>query len=75
MSDDALQIVKSLFDIIWTLFTSWHIPGTEMTPAVLALFIAAAGIALRFVLQLFSSNSASAGTALGNAKFIKSKGE
>lgn len=73
MSSDALQIVKALFDILWKLFTGWHIPGTEMTPAGLALFLGSAGIALRFVLQVFSSNSASAGTAIGNARFIKSK--
>ena len=71
MSSDALAIVGALFQIIWRLFTSWHIPGTEMTPAVLAFFLVAASLGLRFVLQFFSSNSASAGTAIGNAKFIK----
>lgn len=73
MSDSALQIVKALFEIVWKLFTGWHIPGTEMTPMGLALFFASAGIGLRFVLQVFSSNSASAGSALGSARFIKSK--
>lgn len=73
MSDSALQIVGALFEVIWKLFTGWHIPGTEMTPMGLALFFASAGIGLRFVLQLFGSNSASAGSAVGNLRFIKSK--
>lgn len=55
MTNDALLVVKCLFGTIWQLFTSWYIPGTMVTPATAALFFAAAGISLRFVLNLFHS--------------------
>ena len=37
MTSDALLVVQCLFSTIWSLFTSWYIPGTNVTPAV-ALF-------------------------------------
>lgn len=37
MTNDALLVVETLFSTIWSLFTSWYIPGTNVTPAV-ALF-------------------------------------
>lgn len=69
MTNDALLVVKCLFGTIWQLFTSWYIPGTMVTPATAALFFAAAGISLRFVLNLFHSPGASAvsGVSAGNA--------
>ena len=50
MTNDALAVVRFLFTTLWQLFTSWHIPGTNVTPAGAALFFSAAGIGLRFVL-------------------------
>lgn len=70
MTADAVAILGSLFDIIWRLFTSWHIPGTNVTPASLAFFFVSAGIGLRFVLQFFSS-AGSASSAVRDAKVIK----
>lgn len=55
MSEDAVLVLKCLFQTIWSLFTSWTIPGTDVTPAVMALFLAAAGVGLRFVLRFFGS--------------------
>lgn len=49
MSNDALLVVKCLFQTIWRLFTSWLIPGTDVTPAAFFFFLAAAGIGLTFV--------------------------
>lgn len=49
MSNDALLVLKCLFETIWQLFTSWHIPGTDVTPAAFFFFLAAAGIGLTFV--------------------------
>lgn len=49
MSSDALLVLKCLFQTIWRLFTSWHIPGTDVTPAAFFFFLAAAGIGLTFV--------------------------
>lgn len=37
MTNDALLVLQSLFQTIFSLFTSWYIPGTNVTPAV-ALF-------------------------------------
>lgn len=34
MTDDALLVLQTLFQTIFSLFTSWHIPGTNVTPAV-----------------------------------------
>lgn len=34
MTDDALLVLKTLFQSIFLLFTSWYIPGTNVTPAV-----------------------------------------
>lgn len=63
MTDDALLVVQSLFSVIWRLFTSWYIPGTNVTPAVMALFLAAAGIGLRLLIRFFDANSASGDVA------------
>lgn len=34
MTNDALSVVSLLFGTIFRLFTSWYIPGTNVTPAV-----------------------------------------
>lgn len=34
MTSDALMVVETLFTIIWQYFTSWYIPGTNVTPAM-----------------------------------------
>lgn len=52
MTNDALSVVRVLFQIIWRLFTDWHIPGTNVSPAVAAFFFLSAAIALRFILRL-----------------------
>lgn len=54
MTADALLVVKTLFDVIWRLFTSWKIPGTNTTPAAWFLFVAMAVLALRVMKTLIS---------------------
>ena len=34
MTDDAWAVVSLLFGSVFRLFTSWYIPGTNVTPAV-----------------------------------------
>ena len=34
MTDDTLSVVSLLFGSVFRLFTSWYIPGTNVTPAV-----------------------------------------
>lgn len=55
MSNDALLVLKCLFETIWRLFTSWHIPGTDVTPAAMFFFLAAAGIGLTFVTRFLGT--------------------
>lgn len=53
MTNDALLVLEVLFGTIWRLFTSWHIPGTNVTPAVAFAFFIVAGIGLKFISRLF----------------------
>lgn len=52
MTSDGLLVLKCLFETIWRLFTSWHIPGTETTPAAFFMFIAVCGLALKFLYRV-----------------------
>jgi len=52
MTSDALLVLQCLFDIIWRLFTSWHIPGTNTTPAAFFMFIGVCGLALKFLYRV-----------------------
>lgn len=80
MSSDALLVVKSLFNTVWRLFNSWHIPGTDVTPAAFFFFLAAAGIGLTFVTRFLGSGGGvrvSGGVrSVGSiSKFTKSGGK
>ena len=52
MSNDAIMVLECLFESVWLLFTSWYIPGTDVTPAGAFMFFAFAGLALRFLYRL-----------------------
>lgn len=52
MTHDGLLVLQCLFVNIWRLFTSWHIPGTETTPAAFFMFIAVCGLALKFLYRV-----------------------
>lgn len=52
MTSDAKAILSCLFDVVWRLFTSWDIPGTEITPAEFLFFLAFAGLSLRFLFRI-----------------------
>lgn len=53
MTPDALLAVQTLFGSIWSLFTSWEIPGTHTTPAEMALFCLCFALVLRFFGRVF----------------------
>lgn len=55
MTSDALLILQSVFVTIWSLFTSWVIPGTNTTPAEFALFILVFALVLRTVKRLIDN--------------------
>lgn len=56
MTADAVQVVKLLFTAIWSLFTSWHIPGTNVSPAAWFMFILFAVFVLRVVRRFLDLN-------------------
>lgn len=47
MSADAIAIVRFIFHMIWMLFTSWYIPGTNVTPAAMAFFLLVSSFTLK----------------------------
>lgn len=49
MTADALLVLQTLFTSIWSVFTSWYIPGTNVTPMAMFVFILAACLLLRVV--------------------------
>lgn len=57
MTQDALLILATLFGPIWSLFTSWEIPGTHMTPAEWGFFLLTVTLLLRFLKRLFGGDS------------------
>lgn len=59
MTADTILVVQSLFTTIWSLFTSWHIPGTNVTPAAWALFALTAVLVLRIFRRVFGTGGGS----------------
>lgn len=49
MTNDFKMALECIFTQFWRLFTSWHIPGTNVSPAELALFILFASVIFRFL--------------------------
>lgn len=59
MTNDALLVVEAIFDLIFRLFTSWYIPGTNVTPAVAIFGIAFIVLSFRLVSKLLGVFDAS----------------
>lgn len=53
MTADALLVVQFLFTSIWSFFTSWYIPGTNVTPAAMFFFIMAVTVVFRILKRYF----------------------
>lgn len=53
MRADALRIIQTLFGPIWSLFTSWYIPGTHVTPAEWAFFVLGSVLGIKVLKRLF----------------------
>ena len=70
MTADALAVVKCLFSTVWSIFTSWHIPGTATTPAMWMIFFIVAGIGIRFMQSMLFNQSFSGSGAVSNLKTI-----
>lgn len=53
MSSDFFLGLQMIFNIGWTVLTSFKIPGTNVTPAAFLLFITVSGLSLKFIRSLF----------------------
>ena len=49
MEASSLAFLRDYFSAIWTFFTSWTFPTTNVTPAALLLFSTTMVVGLRFV--------------------------
>lgn len=52
MSSDALSFLSGVFEVLFSIFTSWHIPGTNVTPAMWFVFLLSVGVLFRFLGKL-----------------------
>lgn len=52
MTNDALAVMEVLFQTIFGLFTSWYIPGTNVTPAVALFGVMFISLMFRFFAKL-----------------------
>lgn len=49
MTSEALYLLANMLSQAWRLFTSWHFPGTNVSPAAWALFGIVAGLSIKFI--------------------------
>lgn len=56
MTSDVISILQLLFTTVWSLFTSWYIPGTNVTPASFFFFLLSAYFLIR-ILRHYTSKS------------------
>lgn len=59
MTSDAVLIVRWIFGYCWTLFTSWRIPGTDVTPAAMGFFLILSSFALRYLSSVLKKEDTS----------------
>lgn len=57
MTADVILVIQTLFTTIWRLFTSWYIPGTNVTPASFAFFSLTVVFVIRLVRNFLASAS------------------
>lgn len=57
MNQDFAMIVECIFHTIWRIFTRWHIPGTNVSPAAWALFSLTLVTGVRFLKRLAGGDS------------------
>lgn len=53
MTADVVLIIRTLFTSVFSLFTSWYIPGTNVTPASFFIFLIVAFLVLRVISRVF----------------------
>lgn len=63
MTSDAIRFYLGYIPHIWKFFTSWYIPGTNVTPAAMCFFVLAVGLVIRTFKRLTSVSDASFGSS------------
>ena len=66
MSADALLLLRGLFSAVWTLFTGWYLPGTNVTPAAFSLAILFIWLITRRIVRMFDTQSTMRGGGDGD---------
>lgn len=52
MTSNGLEIVTCIFSNAWKLFNSWHIPGTNVSPAMWFVFLLVIPMGIKMVLGI-----------------------
>jgi hypothetical protein len=68
MTSDAIKFYLGYIPLIWKFFTSWYIPGTNVTPAAMCFFVLAIGLVIRTFKRLTSVPDASFGSSNSRSK-------
>ena len=63
MTGEALDFSFSFFHEIWKLFISWHIPGTNVTPAAWSMFLLLVVVFVKTLKRLLVIPDSSAGSS------------
>lgn len=52
MTSEVLSFLKGVIAVLFSLFTSWRIPGTDVTPGMWILFLLSVVVLFRFLKKL-----------------------
>lgn len=57
MTGETFDFFKGVVSQLWILFTSWHVPGTNLTVGGWIVFMLSAGVLFRFLGKLGFGNA------------------
>lgn len=57
MTSNAIMAIRCIFEQTWRLFNSWHIPGTNISPASWLIFAVVFFIGLKMVFGILGMTS------------------
>lgn len=57
MNSDALTVLYMIFEVCWRFFTSWTVPGTNITIGTFLLFLLFVSLAIRFIKRFFDNSN------------------
>lgn len=73
MSADFIQIISTFFGAIWSLFTSFKIPGLNFSPAVLAFGILSFNLAIKLIHGILTITTSGVSDKVVKASYTKDK--